>query len=163
MCTQPIGGIAATQTIPALAAEASAHFSVSLDPGRPGRTYVHTHHAPEWVQTMVRDAHGTMLPDDYVYSYVRDALAVLADSGAAGEDHDDLVHDFADGVDTYTGQLTAWLASHANRVGFCDEAADELGADYVTITSRIQLGQYWERRNVFASVLESLRGQLEEA
>lgn len=117
--------------------------------------------APGWLRGLVREAHGDLLPDDWRYEAIRDALGDI--ELADGRDLDDLEHEFADRVDVYTGALLAWLASHSSRVGYCDGAQSEgLTPDNPDVVSLIRLGQYMERREVFASVAQSLAERLEE-
>lgn len=148
-------------TIHELAADAYRCFETATRDD--GSHYVRTRDdAPEWVGDLVRAAHGDMLPDDWRYQAIRDALGAIDDAGADA-DLDDLGHEFADGnVDTYTGERIAWLGSHASRAGYCDEAADEFGGEDLGIVERIGLGQYAELREVYASVLESLRERADE-
>lgn len=113
--------------------------------------------APEWVTELVRAAHYgvpdmLMLPDDFRYQVIREAVDALA------EDEDTDEHDFADGVDVYTSDLTAWLGSHSLRPGYCDEWKDDHGANEDGIVSLIQGGQYMERREVFGLVRQALEG-----
>lgn len=161
-----------TATIQELAREAGRWFETArratgdteTGPREDGDPYVRTRDgAPEWVGELVRDAHGrdrdgapSMLPDDWRYACVRAALEALEDTN----DPYDLAHEFADGyVDVYTGALLEWVGSHGSRVGYCDEAAEELGTDDDGrgIVQRLQLGQFAEALEVF----ESVRGSLE--
>lgn len=119
--------------------------------------------APEWLHDLVHEAHGDMLPDDWRYDAIHSALGAIHDSGAdTPDDCDDLEHEFADGeVDAYNGARVAWLGSHLQRGGYCDEAQEELGASG-GVYDLIGAGQYMEAREVFASVLDSLRERFEE-
>lgn len=107
--------------------------------------------APEWVMQLAFKAHGDLLPDDFRFQVIREALDALAED----EEADDL--EFADDVDVYTSDLTAWLGSHSSRPGYCDEAREEMGTDTRGIIHDIQRGQYMERREVFQLVVEALR------
>ena len=119
--------------------------------------------APDWVRELAQEAHDGMIPDDYRYQAIRDALAFIADN-----DDDDGQFEFADShTDEYTSDLVRWLGSHVDRPGYCDEAADLYGiADDRGIVDRIKLGQYQELAEVFWLVrqeLEKLAGELDEA
>ncbi|MGE0881897.1 MAG: hypothetical protein AB7O61_24860 [Acidimicrobiia bacterium] len=118
---------------------------------------------PEWIVSLVRDAHGDMLPDDWRYDAIHSALSHIADSDA--ETRDDL-HDeqsqFADSnVDTYNGARTAWLGSHLSRIGYVNEATETFGPSDDVMQS-IGMGQYMESEEVFASVVDSLSDRLDE-
>lgn len=112
--------------------------------------------APEWAGDFVREAHGTaILPDDYRYEYIRDALEFLAE---ADEDQDpnDLAAKFADQTDPYTDNLLTWLSSNLFRLSYCDEAQDEgLLRQDADIPHRIAAGQYMERMEIFNQVIQA--------
>jgi hypothetical protein len=116
--------------------------------------------APEWLQDLVHDAHGDFLPDDWRYQSIRDAIGFIHDV-EPGDLNDG--HEFADqNVDTYTGSRFAWLASNLQRAGYCDEAAAEFGTDPEGgIVQLIGMGQYMESLEVWASVVEGLREQID--
>ena len=104
-----------------------------------------------------------MLPDDYRYEWVRDALGAIHDAGIESlDDADDLEHEFADGVDAYTTDLYKWLSSNLTRAAYVDEArAEGLISEDTDLVRQIAIGQYMERCEVFASVVESLREYVE--
>lgn len=135
-----------------------AHPSGFDVPSESGESFVRVKDgAPEWVTELARKAHGDMLPDDYRYKVIRSALDALAYADEAA-DLDDLESEFADDVDLYTSDLTAWLGSHAYRVSYCDDARDEYGQPQKGegIMAAIALGQYMERREVFRLVRQAL-------
>jgi hypothetical protein len=72
--------------------------------------------APEWFTELCHHAHGSMMPDDWRYEFIQDALHALQDG--ADEDGIDL-----DTLYPYTADRLDWLASHLDRPGYCDEAA----------------------------------------
>lgn len=110
--------------------------------------------APDWLHDLVHEAHGDMLPDDWRYDVIREALGFIHENGG---DLDDLAAEFADDVDVYSSALLEWLASNLTRAGYCDTAAEELGSpDSSDIMRLIGMGQYLERREVFDSVRQSL-------
>jgi hypothetical protein len=120
-----------------------------------GSTYwKRTDSAPEWVETMVHDAHGDMLPDDQRYAFIVEALDALSED----EDPDNVFLE----PDIYTHELTAWLASHADRYGYCDRALEESGASFTNTIGLLQAGQSAEKAEVLASVRASLEAQLGE-
>lgn len=113
--------------------------------------------APEWVMQLAFKAHGDLLPDDFRFQVIREALDALADQYNDDDDFEQATDEFADDVDVYTSDLTAWLGSHSSRPGYCDEAREEMGTDSRGIVQDIQRGQYMERREVFQLVVEALR------
>lgn len=111
--------------------------------------------APEWIQDMAREAHGDMLPDDYRYEYIVDALDMLSDYEGTEPSEAAQIES-----DIYTSDLAQWLASHSDRCWYCDEAVTEYGlAQSTPIVERMQSGQLMERSEVFDSVLSSLQAQ----
>lgn len=125
-----------------------------------GEVYIYAKDgAPEWMQTLCQDAHDEILPDDYVYSVIEDALDSIIDNDGDADSATDSIE-----ADTYNRDLLAWLASHTFRVGYCDEAAEEIGlGSDAGIIDRIQLGQCFEKRAIFQSVINSLENiEIEE-
>lgn len=145
-----------------VAREASSWFETArratgdteTGPREDGEPYVRLREgAPKWMQDMVYDAHGDMLPDDWRYACIRSAVDWIAD----GNDPDD--------SGGFTGARFAWLISHLSRSGYVDEAADEFGAETVyvdNIVSAIGMGQYMEASEVFGYVLSAIEARAEE-
>ena len=86
-------------TIQKTAADAASYFETALRAdganiaGDSNTVYVRLKDgAPEWVTDLVHDAHGDMLPDDWRYSVIQDALETIADS----DDPEDASGEFAD-------------------------------------------------------------------
>ncbi len=107
--------------------------------------------APQWVTDLCFASHsdGAMLPDDWRYVFIVEALVAL-------EEEIELEPDI------YTSELTAWLASNVNRVGYVDDARDEWGGDLKSIFDELQLGQLTEKREVFDQVTAFLEALIEE-
>lgn len=148
-----------TATPATLAAEARAFFITRQRDN--GDTFTATIDAtPEWVADMIREAHadhiGDFLPDDRRYLLIRDALDFIEEQGDAASADD--CGDFADSaVDVYTSDRIAWLASHLDRLAYCDAAQDYMGADAEGgIADMIGMGQYMEASLVYASVFDVL-------
>src|SRR5205814_868731 len=94
-------------------------------------------------------AHGGMMPDDWKYEFIQDALGALADG--ADEDRLDL-----DGLYPYTADRLRWLASHLDRPAYCDEAAGDAGGPPAGILAFVAWGMDRELREVFALVRATL-------
>lgn len=110
---------------------------------------------PEWVYTMVYEAHCGMLPDDYKYEYVTDALRVLGEASSPDNARECIESD------VYTSDLLHWLASNTTRLGYCDDAVDEyMVSSDATMETRLSYGQYYERCEVFDVVLAALEEQV---
>jgi hypothetical protein len=134
-----------------LAAEASAFLR--RDPGRD--ILLPVDDAPGWFTGLCRHAHGPLMPDDWRYEFVQDALGALADG--ADEDRLDL-----DGLYPYTADRLDWLASHLERAGYCDEAAEDAGGPPADILAFVALGMSRELWEVYELVRERLEELAEE-
>lgn len=112
---------------------------------------------PAWVQEMCREAHNDMMPDDYKYQFIVDALASIADN----EDADDARNSIE--ADIYTANLTAWLSSNLNRIEYVNQAGNDFGIGVnFDLVQLLQLGQVTEKTEIFESILNSLEEHLEE-
>jgi hypothetical protein len=107
--------------------------------------------APPWFTDLCRHAHGGMIPDDWKFEFTQDALGAIADG--ADEDRLDL-----DSLYPHTADRLDWLASHLDRPGYCDEAAEEAGGPPADILTFVAWGMDRELRVVF----DLVRGRLEE-
>lgn len=116
---------------------------------------------PEWLQDAVREAHGGMLPNDYVYATARDAVVWIAESDVDC-DLDEARHEFADDVDLMTSDLVEWYGSHSQRKAFVIEAKEEGLIDTVEadIDRQIMAGQYIERGRIFDAMRSAMEAQL---
>lgn len=112
--------------------------------------------APDWMLEAVHAAHGDKLPNDWSY----DAVAHLLDHIANADDIEDAEGDAIEScVDIYTGDLCAWLGSHACRVAYCDEAIAEYGAAFALdggTLGLIQAGQRVELREIWGALVAAL-------
>jgi len=115
--------------------------------------YVLVDAAPEWVRVLVREADA--LGDDYRYEYITDALESLADA-TDDADLDDLSQYIE--PNPYQGDLLRWLGSDPARIQYVDDALAE-GEHGESIMDDIGAGQVAEKREIFDSVLQSLRAR----
>jgi hypothetical protein len=107
--------------------------------------------APQWFTDLCHYAHGGMIPDDWRYEFIQDALSALED----GADEDRLD---PDGLYPYTADRLGWLASHLDRHGYSDEAAADAGGPPGDILALVAWGMDRELTEVFGLV----RTKLEE-
>lgn len=141
-----------TTTTQERATEALSWFETARrDEDDPESSFVRTKDgAPEWVTALVYAAHGEFLPDDFRYQAIRSALQWIADEG------EDDAYEFAySEADVYTSALIDWLGSNLRRIGYVDEAAEELGP-VAGIVEAITRGQAAELAEVYQSVRDSL-------
>jgi len=86
-----------------------------------------TDDAPEWFRDMVHKAHFDLMPNDWSYRIISDAVDAIAE----GVERDD----FTDtGIPVYTSDHLQWLASSLSRMAFCDDALEQFGAPKDTDT-----------------------------
>lgn len=148
---------AVSPTLLQLAAEAASCFTTLTRPS--GQTLVTLKDgSPDWVRDLVHKAHGAMMPDDHRYAMVDQALDTIAEL-TDGDDAQEALSNVEPPV--YTSDLTRWLASSVQRVAYCDEAADDLGAPD-SLVAFLQYGWTVEFNEVASSVLTSLEQQTAE-
>ena len=78
--------------------------------------------APQWMSNVAMEAHGERFPDDYIYEFIVDALAMIADADE-NADIDDLINEIE--PDVYTASLTHWLSSNNYNISYLTEALQE--------------------------------------
>ena len=105
---------------------------------------------PDWLENLIFTAHDDMLPDDYRYKFIEDALIMIADQ----DDDADLDYPEIE-ADTYTSDLTKWLNSRNDRVYYLTEALEEY--EIKDGFQALQSAQLREREEVYFSVLNSLQ------
>jgi len=148
-------------TISTIAAEMYEAFESFKRDGSETTIYKLRDGSPDWMTDVVYDAHGDMFPEDWRYEAIMDAVSHIADADV--ETADDLdSHEFAESaVDVYTHDRLRWLASHLDRVGYVDDAVEQLGHSEQGIVGDIGGGQYLEYSEVFGSVAQALADRLE--
>jgi hypothetical protein len=101
--------------------------------------------APQWFTDLCHHAHADMMPDDWRYEFIQDALNALEDG--ADEDRLEL-----DALYPYTADRLNWLASHLDRPGYCDEAAEDAGGPPDDILAFVAWGMDREMHEVFGII-----------
>lgn len=116
--------------------------------------------SPEWMTDAIHAAHGDMMPDDWRYACIRGLCSSIADSSDPEDERGEIV----DGeVDVYYVKLTAWLASHGARMGYCDSAIEEGLCDPTRgVSAILQAGQYAEIDEVWGQLVSALEGEVSE-
>ena len=137
------------KTVNELAREALGWFIT--DTRDSGEKFVKTKYGrPDWLGNLIFTAHGDMLPDDYRYKFIEDALIMIAD-----QDEDTDLDCPEIEADTYTSDLTKWLHSRNDRVYYLTEALEKY--EIKNGFWALQESQLCEREEVYFSVLNSLR------
>ena len=121
--------------------------------------------APEWIGELVRTGHGGtgpggMLPEDYRYQFIVEALDALEEAEDPDEARDGYEYEHRN------YQLALWLGSHGRRFEYCDDWASEYGyelnnAEGGDTVGLLQGGQLYERLEVLDLVRGSLEAHLE--
>lgn len=145
-----------TVTIQTLAAEMSQSFETATRPTSGEEFRKLKDDAPAWMTTICRKAHddGHMLPDDWRYVFIEQAVDALAEHEDSDEARDSLE------PDVYTHHLTAWLHSHNTRVHYLGEVMQEYG----TFKDGFQLlatAQLQEMQETFHQVIAALQEELD--
>ena len=97
-------------------------------------------------------AHDGMLPDDYKYQFIHDALEAIAET----DDIDDISLE----PDCYNRDLLKWLSSNLIRASYVDRAMEEIHP-YDNLWQALSNGQYLEKEEVLQSVISSLNEIIE--
>lgn len=127
-----------------------------------GETFFHAKNScTDSDRDLIRSFHGMdILPDDFRFETIVNLLDKLNEYDFENVDQ---LRDHAGDceivdslVDVYTAHLTAWLASHNNRVEFCNEAVSEGLADGSDIIKTMQCGQYLEIQMIMNNILNHL-------
>ena len=151
-----------TMTISEAATEALSYFETKQRDN--GESFVSLRDGhPEWVEDMVREAHGDMLPEDWRYKAIEEVITAISENEYEGEDDaNDSASEVCDSlVSVYTHELTQWLASSNARIGYLDEAVREaVKEDGASIL--LMQAQYREYMEVYSSVVQSLAAYAED-
>lgn len=142
-------------TIETLAGEMSGAFEGAVRPSTGEEFRRLKDDAPEWMTDVCRQAHdkGEILPDDWRYRFIEEAVDALASHDSPDTARDSLEPDI------YTSDLTGWLHSRNSRAWYLDEAAREYG-QFRDGLQLLAAGQMREKEETFQQVLDALRGEL---
>jgi hypothetical protein len=150
-----------TKTIQGLAEETRKWFEQAERRDEEKTTYWRTKDGhPQWIQDMCHEAHnsptiGDLLPEDYRYMFIVEALDALEECGEDDEPSEYLPEE------VYTYNLTQWLGSHNARSAFVDEAREQFGGSGSVIGDIMQ-GYRLEQEEVLMSVQNYLQTRLDE-
>jgi len=126
-------------------------------------------HKTEEFIDLYRNAHSTMLPDDYMYEHIEKIISeiemYLRYNTDDYDDIDDLIDELTGEItiepDCYTDNLLSWLSSNLNRYAIADKLYQE-GYKYSSLEDLIRNAQSTEIEEVKMSILNDLRVMLEE-
>lgn len=146
-------------TLQELAAQYAAMFT--QDVRESGETFVKTiDDCPEELTSLIHAAHGDMLPDDWRYNCIWNALLAFAEY----DDPDSVIDDVES--DPYHSDLLRWLSSHTDRPYYVNQYVEQYVEEFgkpndFDLMQLIGFGQWMEKREVYSSVLESLQELVE--
>lgn len=108
--------------------------------------------APCYISDLCHYAHGGMMPDDYKYQYIVEALEYI-------NDNLDLLADSLDEIDVYDAcepdymnhDLLKWLSSNLERMEYVDQVL--AGMETPTLSTALMLAQSEERAEVMQAVI----------
>lgn len=103
---------------------------------------------------LIRNAHDGLMPDDYKYQFIHDALEAIA----LVEVEDDLNNIDLE-PDIYNCDLLKWVSSNLTRAAYVDDAIRDY--EYDGLFNALQNGQSYEKNEVLHSVLSSLTSIIE--
>jgi hypothetical protein len=109
------------------------------------------------LQNSVYQAHGDMLPNDWIFSTYRSILSSISDYDLDTiEDLEDNRSEIVDGlVDVYTSDLTEWLNSHNSNVYYIEQVQNEYGMQEDGF-KLLAMAQYMAIDEIFSEVLTIL-------
>ena len=126
-------------------------------------------HKTEEFIDLYRNAHSTMLPDDYMYEHIYHLISeiemYLRYNTDEYDDIDVLIDELMEEIniepDCYTDNLLSWLSSNLNRYAIADELYQQ-DYKYGSLFDLMQVAQSTEIEEVKTSILNDLRVMLEE-
>ena len=130
-----------------------------------GKIWVIKDERPQATVDLVRTAHtdpggDQMLPDDWRYEYIVDALYSLVEMDEDATEDDYIERSWEIEGEPYHSNLTAWAASHLYRPSYADEAIAEFGLEDSDTMNRLFQGNLYEQRFVFESVLMFIQNEI---
>jgi len=146
-------------TLQELAKEALSYYKQRIiqRDGKEVWIWTHTGDAPEWVRKMTMEAHDGMLPDDWKYRFVVEALEAIAYSVEGYED--EAITELE--ADAYNNELLDWVSSSPIRMKYVDEAVEKIDEWPGSLAYALGMGQVEEKQQVGWIVLECLRNRSE--
>jgi hypothetical protein len=89
--------------------------------------------APEWVEDIVYEIHGNLLPDDWTYATIKECAEYLEENGNDGGSPE---------ADIYNSDLLAWLKNYPDATDAVDRTKEDYGnGQNLGIMEMIQQGQ----------------------
>lgn len=115
-----------------------------------GTDYIRLRTEDAQIKNLIYEAHDDMLPDDYKYQFIHEALEAIAE-------HDD-IEDINLEPDIYNCDLLKWVSSHLSRASYCNDAIENMLGfqDEMDFMAIVSMAQSLEKDKVLQSVRTSL-------
>jgi hypothetical protein len=115
---------------------------------------VKTDNAPEWVEDIVYEIHGNLLPDDWTYATIKECAEYLEENGNDGGSPE---------ADIYNSDLLDWMKNYPGATDDVDRCAEEFGtSDSEGIMDRIKRGQWYAKSNICSQLAYLFEQRAEE-
>lgn len=140
-------------TIQELAKKYADWFETAV--GKDDIDYLRLKKRDENISNLIYAAHDKMLPDDFKYRFIREALEIISESSE--------IEDIQLEADIYNSDLLKWIGSDLHRGYYVDQAIDDMcDGTYPGFFESLRYGQYAEKMEVLHSVILSLEKILED-
>lgn len=121
--------------------------------------------APDYISDLCYDVHGGMMPDDYKYQFLAEALEYIDNNIDPLDDNLDCIDPYdACEPDCMNHDLLRWVSSNLTRMHYCDEVLQDRQLDQ--LSDVLMAAQQTERMEVMQTVIdwiESQQGELWDA
>lgn len=112
-----------------------------------------TDNAPGWLKDAIKEAHGDIFPDDYIYEWCHEAFNAYQDYDGG---LDAAISDIE--PEPYYNALAAWFSSHLDRGALVDQALSEVG--FKEIYAAIGYAQVMEKERVYGVIFEAIKDKM---
>jgi hypothetical protein len=114
--------------------------------------------APYYISDLCHEAHNDMMPDDYRYEYLVEALEHIDSTlDPLADNLDDIeAHDACE-PDCMSHDLLRWVSSNLSRMGYCDDVLYEYQLDQ--LSDVLIQAQQAERVEVMQAVINWIESQ----
>lgn len=114
---------------------------------------------PDWARQVIFTAHDAMMPDDFRYQFIKDAVAAIADHPG----RDAAREIIEDDQEIWNSTMSQWLSSHMSRWEYVDEILEEraMTRHVPKLFELLQHGMLREKLDTFELTWNALHETLE--
>ena len=114
--------------------------------------------APDYVRDLCYDVHGGMMPDDYKYQFLVEALEYIDDNLDPLDDNLDCIDPYdACDPDCMNSDLLRWVSSNLTRMHYCDNVLQDYQLDQ--LAHMLMQAQQAERVEVMQDAINWIESQ----